>query len=114
MTTLKLIFASLFILAGILVLISGVIGIFRIKYVLNRLHAAAMGDSLGLFLITIGMIIINGISFSSLKLLAIVALFWIASPVCSHLLSAIEVTTNPELEKDCEMMEIDEYEVFKS
>lgn len=109
----KLVVAGTFILAGILVLTASVIGIFRIKYALNRLHSAAMVDSLGLFLITIGMIIINGFTFDSLKLMLIIGLFWIASPVCSHLLSAIEASTNPELKKDCDIMEIPDYEKFK-
>lgn len=104
----KLVVAGTFILAGILVLTASVIGIFRIKYALNRLHSAAMVDSLGLFLITIGMIIINGFSLDSLKLMLIIGLFWVASPVCSHLLSAIEASTNPELRKDCDIMEIPE------
>ncbi len=114
MENIKLVIAGIFILAGIVVLISGVIGIFRIRYVLNRLHAAAMLDSLGLFLITIGMVVINGFSFDSLKLFMVVVLFWVASPVCSHLLAALETSTNPELEKDCEIMQADEYERFKT
>ena len=47
MSGIRMIIASVLILAGLLVLISGVIGIFRIRYALNRLHSAAMLDSLG-------------------------------------------------------------------
>jgi multicomponent Na+:H+ antiporter subunit G len=113
MNVIRMIIASAFILAGLVVLISGVIGIFRIKYALNRLHSAAMLDSLGLFMITAGLIVIKGFSFDSLKLLMILGLFWIASPACSHLLAALEVSTNPELKNDCEIIEVPEFEKLK-
>ncbi len=113
MNTVRLLIAATFILSGLLVFISGVIGIFRIKYALNRLHAAAMLDSLGLLLITTGLIVIKGFSFDSLKLLLILGLFWIASPVCSHLLTALEVSTNPHLEDNCEVIGLEEFEELK-
>ena len=98
--TVTFFFAALLIIAGMAVLAVGIIGIFRIKYVLNRLHAAAMLDSLGLLLISAGVIVIRGFTYDSAKLLMMIALFWIASPVCSHLLSSLEVFTNQDLEKD--------------
>ncbi len=112
MSGLRLFAAMVLILAGILVLLAGVIGIFRIKYALNRLHSAAMVDSLGLFLITAGMIVISGFTVDSLKLILIVALFWVASPVCSHLLSALEVSTNEDLPNNCEIMNEEQYREF--
>ena len=45
----------------------------------------------------------NGLTFVSLKLLLIIIFFWNASPVCSHLISNLEVQTNPDLEKECEI-----------
>lgn len=102
--------AAVFIVAGIGVMAVGTLGIFRISYVLNRLHAAAMGDSLGLLLVALGLIILYGWSFASLKLLLIVALFWIASPVCSHLLSSLEAFTNDALDQVCEISTLREVE----
>ena len=113
MEIIKIVISEIFIVMGIIVLVSGVVGIFRIKYVLNRLHSAAMVDSLGLLLITIGIIIYNGFSFDSVKLFLIVLLFWIAAPVCSHLVAALEVSTNPEIDKDCEIMDEKAYENLK-
>lgn len=114
MSTFMFVLSAAFILAGILILITGTIGIFRIKYVLGRLHSAAILDSLGLLLITAGMIIINGFSFASLKLLIILMLFWVAAPVCSHLVAALEVSTNPDLKKNCEIVEVDRYDEFQA
>lgn len=91
--------SAFLITTGIAVLAVGVFGIFKIKYVLNRLHAAAMLDSLGLLLIAAGVMVIRGFSYDSAKLLMMIALFWIASPLCSHLVMALEVATNKEYKK---------------
>ncbi len=93
---------------GLIILIIGVIGVFRIKYVLNRLHSAAMIDSLGLLLITAGVMVLRGFSFDSAKLLMMVAIFWIASPLCSHLLASLEVSTNRDYRKDAEVANLED------
>ena len=78
-------------------------GVFKLNYALNRMHAAAMGDSLGIMMIVLGMMVIYGISFASLKLLTVLVVFWFASPVCSHLLAKLEVSTNEQIEDECEV-----------
>ena len=84
---------------GLAFLISSVVGVYRFRYVLNRMHAAALGDTLGILLIVLGLAVIGGFSFTSLKILLLVVLWWLSSPVASHLISRLEVTTNQELEK---------------
>ena len=37
------------------------------------------------------------------KFLLIIGFYWLASPVASHLLVRLEVTTNPHLEKEMEV-----------
>ena len=44
----RFILTSLFLFAALTIFISQFVGIHRFKYVLNRMHAAAMGDTLGL------------------------------------------------------------------
>ena len=41
---------AVLVVVGLFLIVTGVIAQFRFKYVLNRMHAASMGDSLGLFL----------------------------------------------------------------
>ena len=36
-------------LFGLFVFFSAVLGLYRLDYVLNRMHAAAVGDALGIF-----------------------------------------------------------------
>lgn len=74
-----------------------IFGLFKFKYVLNRMHAAAMGDTLGLGSMILGLIVINGVNFVSLKLFCVILFLWIASPVASHLMAQMEVETNKDL-----------------
>lgn len=50
---------------------SAVLGLFRFDYVLNRMHAAAVGDSLGIFCVLIGLMLLHGWSLSAAKTLLI-------------------------------------------
>jgi multicomponent Na+:H+ antiporter subunit G len=90
-----------FILMGLLVFVIQLTGVYKFKYILNRMHAAGMGDTMGISLCLIGAMFIFGWSFTSLKITLIVAFLWLASPVSSHLISRLEVTTNEDLEKYC-------------
>ena len=92
--------AAALMLSGLVFVISSVMGVYRFRYVLNRMHAAALGDTLGILLIVLGLMVISGFNFISLKLLLLVVLWWLSSPVASHLISRLEVTTNPRLEEE--------------
>jgi len=91
------------IILGAFVFIISVIGVYRFKSVLNRMHVAAMGDTLGLFLVLAGLIVISGLNFHSFKLALVVIFFWIASPVTGHLLARFEIHTNYDLEDECDV-----------
>ena len=52
---LKLVFGCLFLFGGLLVFILEVYGVYNLKYVLNRMHSAATGDTLGLLFSLIGL-----------------------------------------------------------
>ena len=91
------------IIAGLLAFCLEIFGVFKFKYVLNRMHAAAIGDTLGIGLSMLGMIFLCGFSFTSLKLALVVAFLWFASPVSSHLISRLEVTTNEHLDQVCQL-----------
>ena len=77
-------------------------GVFHFKYVLNRMHAAAMGDTLGISFSLVGLMIFSGLNFTTLKMMLIVIFLWFASPVSSHLLAKLEVITNEKLGNHCQ------------
>lgn len=97
----KLIIGCVFLLCGLFIFFTELFGVFHFKYVLNRMHAAAMGDTLGISSCLIGLMIFSGFNFTTLKLLLIVIFLWFASPVSSHVLARLEVATNKNLEKHC-------------
>jgi multicomponent Na+:H+ antiporter subunit G len=94
-----------FIMVGIITAGIATFGMYRFKYVLNRMHAAAMCDTLALASVMIGLMIIYGFCMATLKILLIILLLWLASPVSSHLISRLEVTINEDLEEECEVPE---------
>lgn len=95
----RFLIGAAFILCGLIIFIIELIGVFRFKYVLNRMHAAAMGDTLGIGFCLLGLIVLNGFTFTSLKLLCVIIFLWISSPVSSHLIARLEVTTDEEPNK---------------
>ena len=87
-------------LGGLFVLISGVVGVFRFPYALSRIHAAALGDTLGIALMLLGVMVAEGFSVITLKLLVVMLFLWVTSPVASHLIGRMEVTINDELDSN--------------
>ena len=81
-------------LCGLGTFIIEIIGVFRFRYVLNRMHAAAIGDTLGIGFALLGLIVISGFNFTSLKLFLVIVFLWFSSPVSSHLIARLEVSTN--------------------
>lgn len=90
---------------GLIFFIVELYGVFHYKYVLNRMHAAGMGDTLGISMSLIGLMIFSGFNYTTLKMALVIIFLWCASPVASHLISRLEVTTNEELEDYCEVEE---------
>jgi len=77
-------FSVLFILAGLFFLIVAAIGIIRLPDVFSRSHAVSLTDSLGAFLLLVGIAMYEGLSINLLKILAVLALLYIQNPVIAH------------------------------
>ena len=90
---------------GLGIFVLQIFGVYKFKYVLNRMHAAAMGDTLGIGISLTGLILLSGWNFTSLKMTLVIVFLWLASPVSSHLISRLEVVTNENLEAECELPE---------
>lgn len=101
----RFIIASIFIVVGIFVFAAAAFGVFKFKYVLNRMHVAAKCDSMGALLMIIGCMILGGFTFMTLKLLLILLVLWLTSPISAHLIVKAEVKTQNEDESE-------EYEVI--
>ena len=90
-------------LVGLGIFVLQIFGVFKFKYVLNRMHAAAMGDTLGIGVSLTGLILLCGLNFTSLKMALIIVFLWLASPVSSHLIARLEVVTNEHIDNFCEL-----------
>ena len=86
--------------AGLCCLVSGVVGVYRFKYALSRIHAAALLDTVGILLMLLGVIVATGLNVTSGKILVVIAFLWLTSPVSGHLIGRMEITINDELDKD--------------
>ena len=108
METIRFAAGTILIIAGLFLFITEVFGNYRFGYVLNRMQAASIGDSLGIFLCLLGTMFYFGLSLASLKLLFIEFFLWFSSPVCSHLVAKLEAETNEYLDRECPVEEIPE------
>lgn len=90
-------------IVGVVTFLLEIFGVFRFQYVLNRMQVAAMGDTLGIGASMVGLMILFGFRFATLKLALVIIFLWCASPVSSHLISRLEYTINEDLDKFCEV-----------
>ena len=83
-------------LAGLAVCCIGVYGIFKFEYAANRMHAAAMIDTMGIALCMGGVAISAPDMFSALKCVLVIVFWWLSSPVSSHMLCRLEIITDEQ------------------
>lgn len=87
-------------LAGMFMIVSAVFGVFRFRYALNRVHAAALIDTLGILFMIAGLVVARGFQVVSLKMVIVVLFLWLTSPVSSHLIGRLEMTVNDHLDQE--------------
>jgi multicomponent Na+:H+ antiporter subunit G len=104
MELLRFILAALFITLGLFVLGIATLGLYRLKYVLNRIHASSKCDTLGGMLVLIGICILTGFSFTTLKILALSVFIWLTNPLAIFMIGRAEVLTNPNLEDEVSVL----------
>lgn len=80
-------FTVLLIILGILFILMGSIGIVRLPDFYSRSHAASKSDTLGIMFVIGGLMVYEGFSQSSLKLLLIIVFIWLSNPIGSHALA---------------------------
>lgn len=91
--------AAICIIIGLLVFLCATFGVFRFKYVLNKMHAAALGDTMGLFFVVLGLLIMSDGPFIIAKFILIILFFWLTSPIATHMIAKVELLTNKDAEE---------------
>ena len=72
-------------------------GVWHFGFVLNRVHAAGIGDSQGILCVAAAVAVAPGPGLGILKLLLILVFLWLTSPTSTHFLGQVEYYTNPDL-----------------
>ena len=88
-------------ISGLIFLFISLAGTFKFGYSLNRLHAAAICDTLVLMLSVTGCIIASGINILSVKFLLIILIQWCTSPLVSHIFVKAKYLTDENLYLYC-------------
>ena len=82
---------------AVIYVVVSIIGLYRFDFALQRIHAAALGDTLSLLLFTIGILIAVGFHAVAWKLVLVLVLQWLTSPLSSHMLSMFEYRADENL-----------------
>lgn len=96
MEWIRFLVTAVLVIAGLVFCSIGVYGVNKFKYAANRMHAAAIADTLGIALCLLGLAISAPDLFSGLKLVLVLVFWWISSPVASHLLCRLEIITDEQ------------------
>ena len=96
---------AVLLVGGLFLMLTGVLGQYRLKYVLNRMHAASMGDSLGLLMVAAGLCVSCNDGWVILKFLMTALFIWLTSPTGGHLIARLEMAVNEHPETEMEMIE---------
>ena len=89
----RFIIGAVLIVSGVFSYAVAVAGVFKYKYVMNRMHAAGIGDTFGVGLMLLGLMVFSGLTFTTLKLLLVVAFLWFSSPTSTHMIARLEAMT---------------------
>ena len=89
--------AAILMILALCSFIAAVTGAYRFGFVMNRMHAAGIGDTAGIFLVILSLAVALGPGMSTWKLLILVFFLWFTSPVSTHFLGQVEYYTNPLL-----------------
>lgn len=87
------IIAIILISAGLFFLTVAAVGLLRLPDFYTRMHASGNGETLGLMLSLLGLIVYEGATLNSVKMLMIFLLVFIGNPIGTHILSKSALKT---------------------
>lgn len=90
----RFVIAALLAGVGIFVIATSVLGVFRFKFAIDRMQCASIIDTFGLLLVAAALCVASGELAFIWKMLVILAVLWLASPLSSHLLASLELMTD--------------------
>lgn len=96
--TVRYIIAAILLLIGVVSAGVSILGVFRFRFVMNRMHCAAILDTLSMAAICGGLMVATGSLEYIPKLFAALVILWVGSPIASHLVGRMELSTDDTAE----------------
>ena len=94
------ILGNIFIAAGLIFILLGVYGIFRFKDFYSRILITAKVDTVGFITILLGIIFKKGISIFSAKVIIILLIALITTPLASHAIARSAYVSGYKIKKE--------------
>ena len=85
--TLREFIAGLFLAGGAFFLLASAIGMLRLPDFYCRLHASGNSETMAVMLSLMGLVIYEGLTLTSLKMIMIFLLIFLGNPIGTHILS---------------------------
>ncbi|MGM9604940.1 MAG: cation:proton antiporter [Faecousia sp.] len=92
--TVRFVLAAVLLLCGVVAGAISILGVFRFHFVMNRMHCAAILDTISMAGILGGLMVATGSMEYIPKLLAALLVLWVGSPIASHLVGRMEIATD--------------------
>ena len=102
MTILVEVVSGLFILLGLIALITGSLGLVKLPDLFSRTHAVGMMDTAGVGFIILGLIVYEGFTLVSVKLALVGIFLFFTSPIATHAVAQVALRSGvkPQLDDD--------------
>ena len=92
--TIRFVLAAALMLCGVIAGAISILGVFRFHFVMNRMHCAAILDTIAMAGILGGLMVATGSMEYIPKLAAALLVLWVGSPIASHLVGRMEIVTD--------------------
>ena len=92
--TIRYLIAAVLMLCGVIAGGVSILGVFRFHFVMNRMHCAAILDTIAMAGILGGLMVAKASMAFTPKLLAALVVLWVGSPIASHLVGRMEIATD--------------------
>ncbi len=97
MSEIRFILSAVLMVLGLGSIALSILGVFKFRFVLNRMHCAAIIDTMGALCVLLSLTLAANTVSDGVKLLLTLVLLWIGSPISSHLVGRMEVSTDSHL-----------------
>lgn len=98
--TIRVVMGAALICLGVAVVLIAALGLFRFRETLDLIHAGALADTMGVFLVLAGGMVLWGFTIATAKLALALVILWVTNPVSAHLIARMELITGLGIEPD--------------